>query len=422
MTCLNNLRRRSLLKSAAILGGASTVGALPKLAGAQDARQQAITLQDVPLSSGAKLTIERRGQIVLFGINRPYIQNRIDPETFEKLAEAYYRYDHDPSLRAAILFGHGENFLRGIDVEEFKSLAGTGKPWIASTGTIDPLAKRAPRLTKPLIAVTHGDTWNMAHELHLVADIRIASADTRFGQDENTHGRFPRGGVTIRFPREVGWGNAMRYMLTGDRWSAEEAYRIGEVQKVAPDAKEALEAGIRIANKIADCGPLGVKTSLASAHLAIDHAEEEALSKLDAQFGALFHTQDFLEGRKAEAEGRKPSLPGKISANQSPTKERIMPFVEVFTREKLSGEIRAKLAEELSNTIMTVEVGGPTESAKMIDWMWFHTMPADSWAVGGRFDDTYVKGRKMALARIIAPQGLMNTELKSRAVKEVRVS
>ena len=96
-----------------------------------------------------------------------------------------------------------------------------------------------------------------------------------------------------------------------------------------------------------------------------------------------------------------------------------MPFVEVFTREKLSDEVRAKLAEELSNTIMTVEVGGPTESAKMIDWMWFHTMPADSWAVGGRFDDKYVKGRKMAHARIIAPQGLMNTELKSRAIKEV---
>jgi hypothetical protein len=96
-----------------------------------------------------------------------------------------------------------------------------------------------------------------------------------------------------------------------------------------------------------------------------------------------------------------------------------MPFVEVFTREKLSDEIPAKLAEELSNTMMTVEIGGPTESAKMIDWMWFHTMPADSWAVGGRFDDTYVRGRNMALARIIAPQGLMNAELKSRAVKEV---
>src|ERR1700723_3124463 len=322
MTRLNDLRRRNFLKIAAALGGASTLAALPHLAGAQDASQQtdtpATTLQDVPLSSGAKLTIERSGQIVLFGINRPYIQNRIDPETFEKLAEAYYQYDHDPSLRAAILFGHGENFSRGIDVEGFKSLAGTGKPWLASTGPINPLAKRAPRLAKraprlakPLIVVAHGDTWNMAHELFLVADIRIASADTRFGQDENTHGRFPGGGSTIRFPREVGWGNAMRYMLTGDHWSAEEAYRMGEVQKVAPDLKEALEAGIRIANKIADCGPLGIKISLASAHLAIDHTEQEALSKLDAQFGALFHTQDFLEGVKAQAEGRKPVYQGK---------------------------------------------------------------------------------------------------------------
>ena len=243
--------RRSILKAAAALGGLSTFAVIaPAIPGAAQesetpaAASPEVTLEDVLAGPNTKVTIERRGQIVLIGINRPYIQNRIDPETFEKLAEAYYQYDHDPSLRAAILFGHGENFSRGIDVEGFKSLAGTGKPWIASTGTIDPLAKRAPRLTKALIVVTHGDTWNMAHELHLVADIRIASADTRFGQDENTHGRFPGGGSTIRFPREVGWGNAMRYMLTGDHWSAEEAYRMGEVQKVAPDLKEALEAGI----------------------------------------------------------------------------------------------------------------------------------------------------------------------------------
>jgi len=315
MIFLTDLGRRSFLTFAAALGGASTLGALPRLAGAEDTPQQTdtptITLQEVPFSSGAKLTIERRGQIVLFGINRPYIQNRIDPETFEKLAEAYYQYDNDPSLRAAILFGHGENFSRGIDVEGFKSLAGTGKPWIASTGTIDPLAKRAPRLTKPLIVVTHGDTWNMAHELFLVADIRIASADTRFGQDENTHGRFPGGGSTIRFVREAGWGNAMRYMLTGDHWNAEEAYRIGDVQQVTSTPEKALEAGIQIANKIAACGPLGIKTTLISAHLAVEAGEEEALSKLDAQFGALFHTQDFLEGRTAEAEGREPVYQGK---------------------------------------------------------------------------------------------------------------
>jgi enoyl-CoA hydratase len=312
------IERRSILKAAAAFGGLSTLAVIaPAVSGAaQESKTPAaalpeVKLEDVPAGPNTKLTIERRGQIVLMGINRPYIQNRIDPETFEKLAEAYYQYDHDPSLRAAILFGHGENFSRGIDVEGFESLAGTGKPWIASTGTIDPLAKRAPHLTKPLIVVTHGDTWNMAHEFHLVADIRIASADTRFGQDENTHGRFPGGGSTVRFPREVGWGNAMRYMLTGDHWSAEEAYRIGEVQQVAPTPEKALEAGIQIANKVAACAPLGIKTTLLSAHLAIDHTEEAALSKLDAQFGALFHTQDFLEGVKAEAEGRKPVYQGR---------------------------------------------------------------------------------------------------------------
>jgi enoyl-CoA hydratase len=271
----------------------------------------AVTLEDVPLGSGAKVTVERRGRVVLLGLNRPDVQNRVDPETFAGLAGAYYRYDHDPALRAAVLFGHGENFSRGIDLEGFKSLAGTGEPWIASAGTVDPLAKRPPRLTKPLVVVAHGDTWNMAHELFLVADVRVASADTRFGQDENTHGRFPGGGATVRFPREVGWGNAMRYILTGDHWSAEDAYRMGEVQAVAPDANEALTAGVQLANKIAACAPLGVKASLASAHLAIDHTEEHALAKLDAQFGALFHTHDFREGQNAQAAGRKPNYQGK---------------------------------------------------------------------------------------------------------------
>jgi enoyl-CoA hydratase len=86
---------------------------------------------------------------------------------------------------------------------------------------------------------------------------------------------------------------------------------MGEVQEVASDSKEALDAGIRIANQIADCAPLGIKTSLASAHLASHHTEGESLSKLDAPLGALFHTQDFLEGRVAEAEGRKPVYQGK---------------------------------------------------------------------------------------------------------------
>ena len=103
----------------------------------------------------------------------------------------------------------------------------------------------------------------------------------------------------------------MRCMLTGDHWNAEEAYRIGEVQQVAPTPEKAVEAGIQIANKIAACGPLGIKTTLLSAHLAIDSTEADALSRLDAQFGALFHTRDFQVGREAEAQGRAPVYQGR---------------------------------------------------------------------------------------------------------------
>jgi enoyl-CoA hydratase len=292
----------------------SQAGAAP---GAWHARAAAIPnrdgngrMADIPVSPEAKITVERRGQIVLIGVNRPQVDNRFDPEAFFGLARAYYDFDTDPSLRAAVFFGHGENFSRGIDVDAFASLAETGQPFAVTDGMLDPFA-RTQKLSKPLIAVVHGDTWNMGHELHLVADIRVASADVRFGQDENTHGRFPGGGSTIRFPREAGWGNAMRYLLTGDHWGAQEAYRMGLIQQIAPDPATALEAGIGLARKIAGCGPLGIKTTLASAHLAIDQSEAAAFAKLNEQFGALFHTEDFIEGRRAEAEGRPPVYHGK---------------------------------------------------------------------------------------------------------------
>ena len=103
----------------------------------------------------------------------------------------------------------------------------------------------------------------------------------------------------------------MRYMLTGDHWGAEEAYRMGVIQQIAPNPATALEAGIELAQKIAACGPLGIKTTLQSAHLAIDDSQAAAFAKLNEQFGALFHTQDFIEGRNAEAEGRSPVYHGK---------------------------------------------------------------------------------------------------------------
>jgi enoyl-CoA hydratase len=304
----DGLERRALLKSAAALAGLVTVASE---ASAQTSPPPAARLMDVPLAPGNKVTVERRGPIVLIGLNRTEMFNRFDPELSHGMAKALTDFDRDDSLRCAVLFGHGDNFSRGIDVDAHKASLG-GAPVPDNTGLVDPSGKNpASRISKPMIVVTHGDCWNAAHELHLAADIRVCAADVRFGQDENTHGRFPGGGATIRFVSQCGWSNAMRYMLTGDHWGAQEAYRMGEVQEIAPTKEAALEAGIRLANKVAACGPLGIKTTLVSAHLAIDGAEQPAFAQLGKQYNGLYSTRDYQEGRDAEAQNRPPVYTGR---------------------------------------------------------------------------------------------------------------
>ena len=301
------VERRSLLTGAALAAVATAVRAQTQTPPAEPVT----TLADVPLGASATVTVERRGEIVLIGLNRPFIQNRLDPPTRVRLAETFYQYEHDGSLRAAVLFGHGEHFSRGIDVDASQAAIVAGRRTLTSTEVIDPLGKSQPHLSKPVVVVVHGDAWNLGHEIYLAGDVRIAAGNTRFGQDENTHGRFPGGGATVRFVREAGWGNAMRYMLTGDHWDAEESYRMGITQQIAPTPEAALEAGIAMARKIAACAPLSIKATLRSAHQMIDPVEADALSKLDAAYGALYRTEDFIEGRRAEAEGRPPRYQGK---------------------------------------------------------------------------------------------------------------
>ena len=299
--------RRALITGTALAAAATAVRAAAQTPPADTPT----TLADVPPSTSATITVERRGEIALIGLNRPFIQNRLDPPTRVRLAETLYQYEHDPTLRAAVLFGHGDNFSRGIDVDASQAAIIAGRRTLTAANVVDPLGKTLPHRTKPIVVAVHGDTWNLGHELYLASDIRIAAADTRFGQDENTHGRFPGGGATIRFVSEAGWGNAMRYMLTGDHWTAEESLRMGVTQQIAPTREAALEMAIAIARKIAACAPLSIKATLRSAHQVVDPIEADALSKLDAEYGALYRTEDFVEGRRAEAEGRPPKYQGK---------------------------------------------------------------------------------------------------------------
>jgi len=311
------VRRRTLLKATPALAFAAWPAGFIRTVSAGDtsrpagAETEGLRMADAPRTPTTKVTVERRAQIVLIGINRPEVHNRVDPETYSGLGKAFYRYDRDPTLRAAVLWGHGDNFSRGFDVDAYQAVAASGRSLLSEPETIDPLATRGAGLSKPLVVVVHGDTWNMGHELHLAADIRIAAANTRFGQDENTHGRFPGGGATVRFVREAGWANAMRYVLSGDHWGAEEALRMGIVQQVVVTPAEALQAGIEVAQRIAACGPLGIRATLTSAHLALSSSQAEAFAKLDAQYRALYATEDFKEGRRAEAEGRTPVYHGR---------------------------------------------------------------------------------------------------------------
>ncbi len=300
-------KRRSLIATAA----AVSVGAVVRAQTPAPPDDRTTTLADAPPSAANTITVERRDEVVLIGLNRPFIQNRLDPPTRVKLAETLYQYEHDPSLRAAVLFGHGDNFSRGIDVDASQAALIAGRRTLTGGDVVDPLGKALPHRTKPLVVVVHGDTWNLGHELYLAGDVRVAAANTRFGQDENTHGRFPGGGATVRFVREAGWGNAMRYMLTGEHWDANESLRMRVTQIVAATPAAALDAGIALAKKIAANAPLSIRATLASAHQVIDPVEADALSKLDAQYAALYRTEDFIEGRRAEAEGRPPRYKGK---------------------------------------------------------------------------------------------------------------
>jgi enoyl-CoA hydratase/carnithine racemase len=149
-------------------------------------------------------------------------------------------------------------------------------------------------------------------ELLLAADIRVAATGTRFAQLEVQRGIYPFGGATLRLPRAGGWGNAMRWLLTGDEFDAAEAHRIGLVQEVADDGAAALARAREVAQTIAErAAPLAVQATLASAHLARERGDAAAIERLRPDVAALFATADagegvqsFIERRKAQFQGR----------------------------------------------------------------------------------------------------------------------
>ena len=255
------------------------------------------------------VSIERRGHVLLIGLDRPAKRNALDLPLWDALCLAFGELDRDPELRVGVLHAHGEHFTGGLDLPQWAQAFSSGK-WTIPAGGCDPLGLAGPRVTKPIVAAVQGTCLTIGIELLLAMDIRIAATTARFAQIEIKRGIYPVGGATLRFPREVGWGNAMRWLLTGDEFDAAEALRIGMVQEVV--AREALlDRAVALATVIAAQAPLGVYATLASSRAAIPSAELAAGARLMPDLVPIMTSADVGEGMRAFLERRPGTFTGR---------------------------------------------------------------------------------------------------------------
>lgn len=252
--------------------------------------------------SAGTVQLERKGHVLLIGLDRVAKRNAFDLPLWDALCRAYATLDRDPDLRVGVLHALGDHFTGGLDLPQWGTAFSSGAWQIVEDG-LDPLGMTGPRVTKPIVCAVQGTCLTIGIELMLATDLRIAASNTRFGQIEVKRGIYPVGGATLRFPREVGWANAMRWLLTGDDFDAAEALRIGLVQEVTPPGDQ-LARALALAETIAAQAPLGVYATLASSRAAIPSAERAAEARLMPDLVPIMKTEDVAEGLRAFLERR----------------------------------------------------------------------------------------------------------------------
>jgi enoyl-CoA hydratase len=255
-----------------------------------------------------RVTTERRDGVLLIGLDRAAKRNAFDVAMFHQLCAAYATLEAEDDLRCAVLFAHGPHFTAGLDLAEIAPVFAEGRfPY--PEGAPDPLGIFRARGKKPVVIAVQGICFTIGIELMLACDVRVAASDVRFGQIEIARGIYPVGGATIRMQREIGWGNAMRWLLTGDELGAVEAYRLGLVQEVTEPGQQ-FDRALAIAQRIAEQSPLGVQATLASARLALID-EEEAARRLLPDLKPILGSDDAREGLQSFLERRKARFTGK---------------------------------------------------------------------------------------------------------------
>jgi enoyl-CoA hydratase/carnithine racemase len=258
------------------------------------------------------IVTERDGHVLRMGINRPDKRNAFTREMLDGLGLAYGELDRDPELRAGVLYGAGAVFTSGLDLPAIAGDLASGAPPASPAGAVDPFGLATPRCRKPVVVAVHGRCYTLGIEMILAADVAVAAAGTRFAQLEVARGILPLAGANWRFPQRCGWGNAMRWVLTGEEFDADEALRIGLVQHVVPVADDGapVDAARAIAERIAAMAPLGVQGSIANGLVGWRDGETAAIADVRRRQHEVFASADAKEAIAAMVEKRQPAFTG----------------------------------------------------------------------------------------------------------------
>jgi enoyl-CoA hydratase/carnithine racemase len=261
------------------------------------------------MSADGRISTERKDRVLAIGIDRPQKLNGFSPKMLIELAAAFTAFEQDQDAWVGLLFAEGANFTAGLELDKVVPVM-RERGTVFPLGCIDPLSLRPPLRSKPLVCAVQGICFTLGIELMLAADIVVAAADCRFAQIEVKRGIMPTGGATIRMVERAGWGNAQRYLLTGDEFGAAEALRLGFVQEVVATGTQK-KCALAIARKIAEQAPLAVRASLASSRLAVAHGAHAAIREFNAEQAKLMASDDAAEGVRSFLERRSGRFAGR---------------------------------------------------------------------------------------------------------------
>jgi enoyl-CoA hydratase/carnithine racemase len=248
---------------------------------------------------------KKEDKIAIFTLNRPEALNSISIESLQELSRALIDFKDDDNLLVGIITGAGEKaFSIGADIE---TLLPELKKTDGQIRTEPPNIMRGLNLWKPMIAAINGATLGGGLEIALACDLRIASENAIFGAPEVTLGIIPGWGGTQRLPRVIPLSKATELILTGRPISAQEAYRIGLINKVVP-LPELMSTAIQAAKIICRQAPLAVRAAKQAMIQGMNLSMDDGLKLEKSLNDFLVTTKDFDEGRKAFLEKRKASF------------------------------------------------------------------------------------------------------------------